>query len=80
MHPVLASYAYSTRSRTVGCGDPCAEQVDAAFLDAAAAVPGAVRTPSGLVFEELKAGLGRARACGQGVCALHRHAYRQHCI
>ena len=58
MHPVLASTLIPLAAALWGCGDPCAEQVDAAFLDAAAAAPGAVRTPSGLVFEELKAGLG----------------------
>ena len=58
MHPVLASTLIPLAAALWGCGDPCAEQVDATFLDAAAAAPGAVRTPSGLVFEELKAGLG----------------------
>lgn len=41
-----------------GCGDPCADQVDQAFLDKAAAEEGAVRTESGLVYKELKAGIG----------------------
>ena len=41
-----------------GCGDPCADQVDQAFLDQAAAEEGAIRTESGLIYKELKAGLG----------------------
>ena len=41
-----------------GCGDPCADQVDQAFLDQAAAAEGAIRTESGLIFQELKAGIG----------------------
>ena len=67
MHPVLASTLIPLAAALWGCGDPCAEQVDAAFLDAAAAAPGAVRTPSGLVFEELKAGLGPS----PGPCLLY---------
>ena len=38
MHPVLASTLIPLAAALWGCGDPCAEQVDAAFLDAAAAV------------------------------------------
>ena len=41
-----------------GCGDPCADQVDQVFLDQAAAEEGAIRTESGLIYKELKAGLG----------------------
>ena len=41
-----------------GCGDPCAEQGDQAFLDKAAAEEGAIRTESGLIYKELKAGFG----------------------
>ena len=39
-----------------GCLDPCADRTDQAFLDAAAQEEGAVRTESGMVFKELKAG------------------------
>jgi FKBP-type peptidyl-prolyl cis-trans isomerase FkpA len=41
-----------------GCGDPCADQIDQVFLDQAAAAAGAVRTESGLIYKDLKAGLG----------------------
>lgn len=41
-----------------GCGDPCTDQVDQAFLDQAAAAEGAIRTESGLIYKELQAGLG----------------------
>jgi FKBP-type peptidyl-prolyl cis-trans isomerase FkpA len=41
-----------------GCGDPCADQVDQDFLDQAAAAEGAIRTESGLIYQELQAGLG----------------------
>lgn len=41
-----------------GCGEPCADQVDQAFLEQAAAAEGAVRTESGLIFTELQAGDG----------------------
>jgi len=42
-----------------GCGgDPCAGQIDPVFLDQAAAAKDAVRTESGLIYKELKAGLG----------------------
>ena len=41
-----------------GCGDPCAEQVDQAFLDQAAAEEGATRTESGLIYTEVQAGTG----------------------
>jgi FKBP-type peptidyl-prolyl cis-trans isomerase FkpA len=40
------------------CGDPCADQIDQAFLDQAAAEEGAIRTQSGLIYKELQAGLG----------------------
>ena len=35
-----------------GCGDPCAEQVDQAFLDRAVSADGAIRTESGLIYLE----------------------------
>ena len=41
-----------------GCGDPCADQVDQAFLDQAAAETGAIRSESGLIFQELQTGQG----------------------
>jgi FKBP-type peptidyl-prolyl cis-trans isomerase FkpA len=41
-----------------GCGDPCADKVDQAFLDEATTEEGAIRTESGLIYKELKAGLG----------------------
>ena len=41
-----------------GCGDPCADQVDTAFLEKAAAEEGAIRTESGLIYKELRAGFG----------------------
>ena len=40
------------------CGDPCAEQVDQAFLDRAKAEPGAVQTESGLIYQRLQEGDG----------------------
>ena len=40
------------------CSDPCAESIDQAFLDGEAAKEGAVRTESGLIYQELKAGYG----------------------
>ena len=40
------------------CGDPCDRPENKAILDRAAAEEGAVRTESGLVFRELKAGYG----------------------
>ena len=41
-----------------GCADPCATPENEKVLAAAAAEKGAVRTESGLVFRQLKAGLG----------------------
>jgi FKBP-type peptidyl-prolyl cis-trans isomerase FkpA len=41
-----------------GCGDPCANQVNITFLQKAAAEEGAIRTESGLIYKELRAGLG----------------------
>lgn len=41
-----------------GCGDPCAEQVDQAFLDRAVSADGAIRTESGLIYLEIQAGGG----------------------
>ena len=41
-----------------GCGDPCANQVNSTFLQEAAAEEGAIRTESGLIYKELRAGLG----------------------
>ena len=40
------------------CSDPCAEAIDQAFLDGEAAKEGAVRTESGLIYQELKGGYG----------------------
>ena len=40
------------------CSDPCAESIDQAFLDREAAKEGAVRTESGLIYQELKGGYG----------------------
>ncbi len=42
----------------IGCGDPCADQVDTSFLEKAAAEEGAIRTESGLIYKELRAGVG----------------------
>ena len=41
-----------------GCADPCATPENEKVLAAAAAEKGAVRTESGLVFRQIKAGLG----------------------
>jgi len=40
------------------CADPCAESVDQAFFDREAAKEGAVRTESGLIYQELTEGYG----------------------
>lgn len=58
MHSVLFSSLLPLAALFIGCGDPCAEQIDSAFLAAAAAEPGAVQTESGLIYQELKAGDG----------------------
>ncbi|MFT5374293.1 MAG: FKBP-type peptidyl-prolyl cis-trans isomerase [Candidatus Latescibacterota bacterium] len=58
MHSLFASALLPLTALLIGCGDPCAEQVDSAFLAEAAAAPGAVQTPSGLIYQELKAGDG----------------------
>lgn len=41
-----------------GCADPCQSPENEAILARAASVEGAVRTESGLVFRELRAGFG----------------------
>ena len=41
-----------------GCGDPCAQKVDQAFLDQAAAETGAITTETGLIYLELQTGDG----------------------
>ena len=43
---------------SAGCGPPCADQVDQAYLDKAAAEEGAIQTESGLIYKELEAGNG----------------------
>ncbi len=58
MPSVIAPFLLLLALFTLGCGDPCADQIDQAFLDQAAAEEGAIRTPSGLIYKELKAGLG----------------------
>ena len=40
------------------CGDPCAEFVDRAFFDREAAKEGAMRTESGLIYQQLTEGYG----------------------
>ena len=40
------------------CGDPCAESVDRAFFDREAAIEGAIRTESGLIYQQLSEGYG----------------------
>ena len=40
------------------CADPCAETIDQAFFDREAAKEGAVRTESGLIYQELQEGYG----------------------
>ena len=44
------------------CSDPCAESIDQAFLDGEAAKEGAVRTESGLIYQQLKGATAPARA------------------
>ena len=41
-----------------GCGDPCRSEIDQKVLELAATEPGAQKLPSGLIYLELKPGLG----------------------
>jgi FKBP-type peptidyl-prolyl cis-trans isomerase FkpA len=52
--------------------DPTAKLDPAAFLDKAAAEPGATRTPSGLVYRELKPGTGPSPAATDVVTVQYR--------
>ncbi len=58
MYSLFASSLLPLTALLIGCGDSCAEQVDSAFLAAAAAEPGALQTESGLIYQELKVGDG----------------------
>jgi FKBP-type peptidyl-prolyl cis-trans isomerase len=58
MYSLLSSSLLPLAALFIGCGDPCAEQLDGAFLAAAATEPGAMQTESGLIYQELKAGDG----------------------
>ena len=42
----------------MGCGDPCVSEIDQRVLMLAASEPGAELLPSGLIYRELKRGLG----------------------
>ncbi len=54
MNPLLPLALFALSA----CTDPCAESVDQTFLDREAAKEGAVRTESGLIYQELKEGYG----------------------
>jgi len=56
----------------VGCSDPCADQVDRAFLEKSAAEAGAVRTESGLIYIQLTKGYGPKPQEGDKV-TVHYH-------
>jgi len=56
----------SSSSTGAGAGDP------KAYLDKAAAQPGAVRTASGLVYRELRTGLGRSPNASDTVIVNYR--------
>jgi len=58
MPGLIALFLLSLALGLSSCGDPCADQVDSAFLQKAAAEKGAIRTESGLIYKELRAGLG----------------------
>ena len=59
-------------SGLAGCGDPCADQVDRAFLAKVAAEEGVVRTKSGLIYKELTEGYGPKPQEGDKV-TVHYH-------
>ena len=42
----------------ISCGDPCKSKVNQQLLESAANEPGAEKLPSGLIYQELKRGLG----------------------
>lgn len=54
---------------------PPDEAASKAYLEKAAAMPGAVRTPSGLIYRELRAGTGASPAATDTVTVNYRGAF-----
>ena len=67
MHRTIVLLGLMAAASLAGCGDPCEDQIDHAFLQKAAAEEGAVQTASGLIYRELLPGSGPKPEAGDRV-------------